>query len=173
MNNSKLVGILNITPDSFSDGGAYNEAESAAKQLKLVLMHQLTIPADPNKTMPINLDVTLTIIEWLKNKAHELAAQGLEPEQIILDPGIGFGKTVTQSWKLIKDAVLFTKLGYPVMYGHSRKSFLNNITDRIFSQRDPETAMISAYLANSGVDYLRVHDIEANANAIRLSKCLE
>jgi dihydropteroate synthase len=266
MSNSKLVGILNITPDSFSDGGAYNEADTAAKQLdlmlsanpdvidigaistrpktilpsveeeiarfekilpgiipilnkssipisidsynyqtilylldkipvawindqsgcidsriidlvrekqlKLVLMHQLNIPADPNKTIPVNLDVTLIVIEWLKNKAHELGEQGLKPDQIILDPGIGFGKTSTQSWKLIKDAILFTKLGYPVMYGHSRKSFLNNVTDRDFSQRDPETAMISAYLANSGVDYLRIHDIDSNAKAIKLSKCL-
>jgi dihydropteroate synthase len=138
--------------------------------LKLVIMHHLTIPTDPKKTIDEGIDVTLEVKNWLKSKANYLISQGIKPNQIIIDPGIGFGKTAAQSWQLIKDAKSFTKLGYEVIYGHSRKSFLNSVTNKPFAERDFETALLSNYLAKNNIDYLRVHNIELNKRAIKLSE---
>ena len=110
---------------------------------------------------------------WLLEKANSLIAQGIRKEQLILDPGIGFGKTAQQSWQLIKAAKSFSELGYQIMYGHSRKSFLNLVTSQDFAMRDLETAILSGYLANAEIDYLRVHDVESSARALKLSAMLQ
>ncbi len=137
-------------------------------ELKLVIMHHLTIPASPTKIMPIESDVVSVVKDWLMKKVDYLVSMGIKQSQIIIDPGIGFGKNAIQSWQLIKEAKEFIDLGYSVMYGHSRKSFLNAVTDLDFAKRDLETAIISLYLANCGVDYLRVHDLESNSRALKL-----
>ena len=140
--------------------------------LKLVVMHHITIPVDPTKTLPEEIDVTSFIKEWLLKKANYLIERGIRKEQIILDPGIGFGKTAQQSWRLIRNAKILANLGYPIMYGHSRKSFLGLLTDKPFAERDLETAVLSSYLSAQGVDYLRVHDVESSARAIKANQYL-
>ena len=263
MKKSKLVGILNITPDSFSDGGLYNELSKAEKHLefmlshkpdiidigsistrptnalmpsieeeinrfkkvlpaitkllknshtqisidsynfetvrylsdklplawindqsgfidkrmidfaknnglKIVIMHHLSIPASPEILIPEHIDAVSTVKNWLLDKVLYLQTKGISSNQIIIDPGIGFGKSASQSWELIKNAEVFTKLGYLTMYGHSRKSFLNKITDKQFIDRDLETSILSGYLSESGIDYLRVHNVEITNRAINL-----
>ena len=128
-------------------------------KLKISIMHHLSIPADPSNIVPESLNVVEVVKEWLLKKAEYLISQGINQEQIILDPGIGFGKNAAQSWQIINEASAFTSLGYSVLYGHSRKSFLNLITDNSFTERDLETAILSKYLADAGVYYIRVHDI--------------
>jgi dihydropteroate synthase len=134
--------------------------------LKVSIMHHLDIPTDPTNIIPESSNATEVVKEWLLRKADHLIAQGIAPEQIIIDPGIGFAKNATQSWQIIKEARTFANLGFPVIYGHSRKSFLNSITNKIFAERDLETSIISLYLARCGVDYIRVHDAELNARAL-------
>lgn len=140
--------------------------------IKLVIMHNVTLHVDPDKTVPEHLNVTSVVKDWLLKKAEYLMSNGIRKDQIIFDPGIGMGKTAEQSWQLIRDAKNFVDLGYSVYYGHSRKSFTNLITDKPFSQRDIETAVISSYLSSQGIDYLRVHDVEMNARAISVNKYL-
>ncbi len=140
--------------------------------IKLVIMHNVTLHVDPKKTVPEDLNVTSVVKNWLLEKAEYLMDNGIRKEQIIFDPGVGMGKTAEQSWQLIRDAKIFVDLGYPIYYGHSRKSFMNLITDQLFSQRDIETAVISSYLSSQGVDYLRVHNVEMNARAISVNKYL-
>lgn len=135
---------------------------------KLVIMHHLTIPADPSKYLAQELDAVEEVKTWLLKKAEHLINNGVEANKIVLDPGIGFGKTANQSWQLIKQAKSFTKLDFPIMYGHSRKSFLNLITNKEFIQRDLETAIISSYLADAGIDYLRIHNVEATKQALKI-----
>lgn len=141
--------------------------------LKLVLMHNITTHVDPKKTIPEDVDVTLFIKNWLLEKAIFLQSKGIRKDQIIIDPGIGFGKTAIQSWKLIREAQVFVKTGYEVLYGHSRKSFMNLITDLPFSQRDLETSAISLYLATQEVHYLRVHNTLLNARALKIAPFLQ
>ena len=140
--------------------------------LKLVIMHHFTIPTNPANIIPIELDVVSVVKDWLSKKIYYLVNMGVSKSQIIIDPGIGFAKNAIQSWQLINRAKELLDLGYPIMYGHSRKSFLNTVTDLDFAKRDLETSVISLYLANCGVDYLRVHDLESNSRALKLREFL-
>jgi dihydropteroate synthase len=140
--------------------------------IKLVIMHNVTLHADPKKTVPQELNITSVVKDWLLRKADYLMSYGIRKDQIIFDPGVGMGKTAEQSWQLIRDAKIFVDLGYPVYYGHSRKSFTNLVTDKPFAERDLETSVISSYLSSQGVDYLRVHDVEMNSRAISINKHL-
>ncbi len=150
----------------FRDQRIINLAKNT--DIKLVLMHNITIHADPTQIVPQELNITSVVKDWLQSKTEYLIKQGIQKEQIILDPGIGFGKTAEQSWQLIREAKKFLELGYPIMYGHSRKSFMNLITDKPFAQRDLETALLSLYLSDQGVDYLRVHDMLLNSKLLNL-----
>lgn len=140
--------------------------------LKLSIMHNMGLPVDPSKHIPDDINVVDFVKNWLGEKAEFLLKQGIKKEQIILDPGIGFGKTAKQSWQLIKCAKEFTDLRYEVMYGHSRKSFMNLITDKAFAERDLETSIISFFLSMQGIDYLRIHNTEINNSSVKIAEKL-
>lgn len=137
----------------------------------LVLMHSLTIPADPQRTL-LSQDPVGEVIAWGQSLLAQAEEAGIRRTHIVLDPGIGFGKTAGQSLALIKDIVRFCELGVPVTVGHSRKSFLSLFTDKKSEQRDPETLAISWYLAERRVHYLRVHDVKSHAAMLRIRAAL-
>ncbi len=260
----KLVGILNITPDSFSDGSKYSSPENALAQaikmkeegadiidvgaestrpgaiaitpeeeierlepvlrilkkvkipisvdtrnpdtawmaskyphvryindvsglnsdeiienikdhyLGCIAMHSLTVPADPQ--VVISGDPVEVIKKWAEETLIRLQKNGIGKEYIILDPGIGFGKTPEQSIELIRRAgevaEFIHSLGAEVLYGHSRKSFLSEITAKPAPDRDAETAEISRYLLSQKIDYIRVHNIAANKAALETRSAL-
>ena len=246
---TQLVGILNITPDSFSDGGQYLELDEAinrAAQLfqdgasivdvgaestrpgatiltpeqewmrlepvltKLIALYPNKISVDtyhPETTErvlrlgdviindvtgmnnPEMIEVVLNnhariiishlpgkdiqaahsgeliddverIKRELLQKATYLESKGLEHEKIILDPGIGFGKTKGLNHKLLKFAELIPE--YPVMIGYSRKRFLGE--DRMEIEPNIEAGKIAV---DSGASYLRVHDVENHAVLVK------
>jgi len=252
MNKTKLVGILNITPDSFSDGGAFfrsqdalvhikqlandgayiidigaestrpgatplsadeewqrlepvlkllpqvnnvqfsldtRHAQTARKALaynihwindvsgfsdlgmqqavrnadcKLVVMHSLSVPADKNIVLSDSLDAVEEILGFAKHRIQELENAGIKRDRIIFDPGIGFGKTASQSWEIVRGIKRFEVLGVPLLVGHSRKSFLSSTS----ADRDAATLAVSRDLINQGVSYLRVHDVAAHARML-------
>ncbi len=129
-----------------------------------VFMHALSIPADPSQHFPYGaslLDCMMDCLyEWAVHKVRALHAKGLRSDQIILDPGIGFGKTRGQSLQLIKQIGRLTDLGVPLLVGHSRKSFMNACTQAPASERDIETLGVSAALYREKIDYLRVHQVD-------------
>lgn len=135
--------------------------------IKLAIMHNTGLPAGGNNISE-DQDITLVVKEWFLDKIVYLKNLGIKDEQIILDPGIGFGKNANQSWKIIRDAESFIELGFPILYGHSRKSFFNNITQLDFVQRDLETIIVSYHLANLGVDFLRIHDVESHLRMLKV-----
>ncbi len=128
----------------------------------LVAMHSLGIPPSPVQTLDPNSDPVRGVMQWMEDVVTRLCDQGIGRERIILDPGIGFGKTPEQSFELIKRVNELKQLGRPVLVGHSRKSFLSLLTAKPAAKRDAETLSISEYLAQSGVDYLRVHDVASH-----------
>jgi dihydropteroate synthase len=261
---TKIVGILNITPDSFSDGGKYISPEAAlehaidmvkagadvidigaestrpgavlldaeqewsrlkdtlplicnnlkntrisidtrhpqnaAKALNLgvdwvndvsggnnaemleiikdfeadyVVMHGLTIPADPAVTIAENLDAVRVLKNWVFTKMNLLDEAGINLDKVIADVGIGFGKTAKQNWELIYYAEEFLNIGVRVLFGHSEKSFLKTIADNDAGQRGVETSVVSAFLARKNVDYIRVHDVKTNLRAIKTAKIFD
>ncbi|MEY3182108.1 MAG: 2-amino-4-hydroxy-6-hydroxymethyldihydropteridine pyrophosphokinae [Pseudomonadota bacterium] len=125
-----------------------------------VFMHALTVPVDPEQHLPYSEAVIDTLYQWGTNKIRQLVAAGMREEQIILDPGIGFGKTVGQSLQLIKQIARLRALGVQILVGHSRKSFMQAFTQVYASERDVETLGISGALHRAKVDYIRVHAVD-------------
>ena len=91
---------------------------------------------------------------------------------MIVDPGLGFGKTLTHNLDILRQVESFKQHGCPVLIGHSRKSFLGGLLDLAVAERDPATAMVSALLTGRGVDILRVHDVRASRQAVLLAEAL-
>jgi dihydropteroate synthase len=139
---------------------------AAKENLTYVAMHSLTIPAD--KAVVLSADPVAAVHRWIEELLETSSSAGLSGDKIIVDPGIGFGKTSTQSWELVKCCAQFKHHGVKLLVGHSRKSFYNDVTDRPFADRDLETQVTSFYLASQGVDYLRVHDVGGSLRALRV-----
>ena len=136
---------------------------------KIIVMHNLGIPADKNKIVPKNLDVIQVIIDWMKNKLEKLTDSDVKKEQIIFDPGIGFGKDAEQSINILNNIDKLRILDLPLFIGHSKKSFLSNfIPESHLNIADiaDKTLIISKYLAEKQVEYLRVHDVAKNKTVL-------
>jgi dihydropteroate synthase len=97
---------------------------------------------------------------------------GIQAEQIILDPGVGFGKTVAQNLELVNRLDEIKALGYPVLLGPSRKSFIGYTLDLPPEERLEGTAAVCAVGIVRGADILRVHDVEAIARVAKMSDAL-
>lgn len=138
-----------------------------------ISMHNLGIPANKSITLPINQPVLPLLKAWCEQRYHYLIQLGLLPAQILLDVGVGFGKTAQQNRQLLQQCYQLTATGVPLMIGHSRKSFLNPIMAIPYADRDLETAVLSVDLADQGVRYLRVHDIEATQRALRVKEYMQ
>src|SRR5215210_446990 len=259
-----LVGILNVTPDSFSDGGDFFDPESAARRAAVMLDEgaaiidvggestrpgsdpvsqdeeiQRVIPVierilavrpeavisidtyraetaaaaleagarlvndvtalrgDPSmasvveeagcpvvlmhmkgepKTMqeePRYEDVVREVRDFLAQRAEVAVAAGLRPENVIVDPGIGFGKNLEHNLALLRDLDALVDLGFPVLVGASRKRFIGTITgveearERVFG-----TVATTVLAYQKGAKYFRVHDVRANRDALAIAEAV-
>lgn len=248
---TKIVGILNITKNSFSDGGQYFEYQDSIKHLQELISQGADIidigaestkpyskPIESkeqlNKLLPIleyikekNLDIPISIdtrsaevakkcIEYgakiindvsgldydkeminvlveypnikiiiqhsqgtpenmqispqynnlmddiyinLKNKVDYAISKGIKKENIIIDPGIGFGKTKEQNFEILKRWQEFKTIGCPILIGLSRKSLLN-IPDADNTEKDLYSLALNSILMNEKIDYIRVHNVK-------------
>lgn len=137
-----------------------------ASACKYVVMHSLSVPADPEKVLPDNVDATVTVYSWGERILQTLYDAGIATERVILDPGIGFGKTAGQSWNLLRGVPQLVELAAPLLVGHSRKSFFRLTGEHEAAERDMETHMVSCWLAQCGVPYIRVHDVAGTKRAL-------
>lgn len=128
----------------------------AARGCSIVTMHARGIP--PTKAGVVEGDIWAELSAWASARVIFLEQCGFARSHIILDPGIGFGKTPSQTLDIIRNIDRLKTWGCPILVGHSRKSFLTSINPQIPApHRDIETLAFSHYLAQKGVDYLRVH----------------
>ena len=257
-----VIGVVNVTPDSFSDGGNYEEADAAIKHgLALVdegadivdvggestrpgasrvsedEERQRVVPvvaALAAAGVPVSIDtmrastaaaaldagavlvndvsggqadsalprlvaeagVPYVVMHWrghsdrmqqhaeyddvvgevcaeLLSRVDAVTSAGVRPEQIILDPGIGFAKTAPHNWTLLAHLDALVALGYPLLVGASRKSFLGELlkTDepRPPAERDDATAALTVVAALAGAWAVRVHAVRASADAVRVA----
>ncbi len=252
-----LMGILNITPDSFSDGGKFNNEKAALLQavrmveegadiidvggestrpgstevsadeeiqrvtpvIKL-LRKELNIPisvdtyraktaeaaikagADMiNDVWGLKYDAEMALVAAKYNvpvcimhnrttgtdyqnliediinelaESIEIAHQaGIKDENILLDPGIGFAKTFEQNLEVMRQLDAFKCLGYPILLGASRKSFIGKVLDLEVCDRLEGTLAITAAGIMKGCDVVRVHDIKENMRVSKIIDCLE
>ena len=124
------------------------------------IMHMNGEPGDMQKN-PTYHDVVEEVASYLDKQAKELIDRGLPRELILIDPGIGFGKTQQHNLLLMKSAKRFQELGYGLLWGISRKSVIGHLTGKQnASQRLSGTLASSLYGAQMGVDILRVHDVD-------------
>ncbi|WP_437204858.1 dihydropteroate synthase [Planctomicrobium sp. SH664] len=252
----RLMGIVNVTPDSFSDGGRWESVDAAVAQaLQLVedgadlldLGGESTRPgADPvseaeelrrvipvierlivETSVPISIDTTKAAVAraalaagavivndisgltfdphmievcaasrcgviamhmqgtpqtmqlnphyehvvqevtgYLQQRVAVLERAGIEPERVMVDPGIGFGKTPQHNLDLLSHVRDLRSFGRPVLIGHSRKGFLGKLIGRQVDERLAGTIGVSIALAAQHVDMLRVHDVRAVRDAL-------
>ncbi len=143
--------------------GALDDAclsKIAAQGCKFVATHSVSIPASSREeiisfqTSPIEI-----ILAWAEKKIAHLKQCGFSEENIILDPGIGYGKTLYQNIALLQDVAQLKQFGCPVFIGHSRKLLLSLFTQKPPAERDLETIALSDYLTHLDIDYLRVHNV--------------
>jgi len=256
------MGILNVTPDSFSDGGAHSTAEAAILHAEAMIAEgadiidiggESTRPgADPvssedeaNRTLPVIRalagsgavisidtmkaevaeaavnagariindvsactsdkdmvrvvaesgagivlmhmkgeprtmqsnpsyeDVVQEVAAYLKARANSLVTAGVAQESIMLDPGIGFGKTMTHNLRLLANLEKISEAGFPVLAGISRKSFIGTITGRDVNERLAGTLAGLVWCLTKGIHVLRVHDVPQTLDAIKVVKALK
>jgi dihydropteroate synthase len=134
-------------------------------QCQIVLMHNLAIHSNPNLIINPNLNIVAEIFNWAMQKIKLLVAKGIKKTNIIFDPGLGFSKNASQCIKILKEIKTYHNLEVPILVGHSQKSFLDAIEINDLS-RSQKTLLISKYLAQNQVQYLRVHNVGDNHNAI-------
>ena len=140
---------------------------AANHDVPVVLMHIKGTP----EVMQLNAhyDCLLTeIMEYLEQSIDIAEGAGIDARQIIIDPGIGFGKSVEDNLKIIRHLAELKSLGKPILLGPSRKSFIGKILNADMDQRDEGTlASISAAIMN-GANILRVHDVGPARKAAQL-----
>jgi len=139
---------------------------AAAAKCEVVAMHSLGVPPSRDRVLDQEYCVMAQLLEWGEARIEQLERAGIARQRIILDPGIGFGKTPEQSLEIILRADELHKLKVRILIGHSRKSFLNIFSTRPAAERDGETGVLSAMLASNGVHYLRVHNVAINARSL-------
>lgn len=135
---------------------------------KIVLMHNMGVPADKNITLPEHCEAVHEVAIWAKIALYNLDSVGIDASRVIVDPGIGFGKTQNQSFDIIKEIASLDDLGCEILVGHSRKSFFDMFTDKNFADRDVETIAASLFLAQNNVEFLRVHNVEHHVRALNI-----
>lgn len=132
-----------------------------------IAMHHLTIPADSAVTLAQDRDSYTEVEQWLLQRMEDWDRAGLDFNRIIFDPGIGFGKNGLQSAELLRQAGRFRRHGLRVMIGHSRKSFLKNLSLQSQEEKDLATVGASLHLCRQHIDIIRVHNIPMHTAAYR------
>ncbi len=140
---------------------------------QVVAMHAMSVPVDPTLLLPSDRPPLVQIEEWIEKKKEQWVSENLDLSNIIIDPGIGFGKTSIQAYELMSQCQALRKSGLRLLVGHSRKSFMTGITDRPAGQRDLETLGLSMGLCQQGVDMIRVHQPFIHQRAYRAWAHLE
>ncbi len=254
-NNTYIMGILNVTPDSFSDGGKWNSIDNALKHTEKMISEgadiidiggestrpgyvQITGEEEISRVVPVaeeikkRFDIPLSVDTYKSSVAkaaldagadmindiwglqydpemaetiagydavcclmhnrneavykdlisdiksdlgkciEDARTAGIDNDKIILDPGIGFGKTYEMNLKVLKELKKFTSLGYPVLLGCSRKSVIGNTLSLPADERLEGTIVTTVKAVMCGCAFVRVHDVKENYRTIKMAKAI-
>ena len=250
-----IMGILNVTPDSFSDGGKWNDYDDAMRHAEEMIScgcdildiggestrpghHQISEEEEIGRVTPLitaikkNFDIPVSI-DTYKSRVAEAAIQagadmvndiwgfqydrdmaplvkregvscclmhnrneavydnfiedmyqdlkkcvetakaaGIADDKIVLDPGVGFGKTYEMNLDVMKHLDRFCDLGYPMLLGTSRKSMIGLTLDLPVTEREEGTLVTTVMAVQSGYGFVRVHDVEKNRRAIQMTEAI-
>jgi len=150
-----------------SDPGMFRLA--AARDVPIVLMHMKGSP-DNMQINPTYGNVVEEVLAFLLSRADAAMQAGIKRERIVLDPGIGFGKTTEHNLALIASLKRFVDTGFAIVLGASRKRFIGQITGRyVPTERMAGTISTTIAALNAGVQIVRVHDVPENLDAIKVA----
>ena len=160
------VDMLNDVSALDFDQLSYQVVKDSGKPI--ILNHSQGIPENMQNN-PTYDNVLLDIFDYFENKIKFLKDNGIKDEQIIIDPGIGFGKTLEHNLEIISKISIFHSLGYPIMVGPSRKSFIGKIMgEKDNPQRLGGTIASVLYSYLQGIQLFRVHDIQETNEALKV-----
>ena len=216
-NRTYIMGILNVTPDSFSDGGKWNTMDHALMHAEAMIKDGadiLDVGGESTRVADAAVQAGADLVNdvWglkydpdmagviakhdvacclMHNKANteynnfliDMLAEtqecvniargaGIKDERIILDPGVGFGKTYEMNLETMNHLELFQHLGFPVLLGTSRKSMIGLTLDLPVDQRVEGTVATSVIGVMKGCAFVRVHDIKENKRAILMTEAI-
>jgi dihydropteroate synthase len=149
----------------------------AAAQVPYVVMHWRGHSANMRE-LATYVDVVTDVCDELTRRLDAVLAAGVHPDAVVLDPGLGFAKNAEHNWALLANLDTLIALGRPVLVGASRKSFLGSLLGatpeepRPVMERDDATAAVSAIAAYHGAWGVRVHDVRASADAVRVAAAM-
>ncbi|WP_343032280.1 dihydropteroate synthase [Marinicella rhabdoformis] len=258
----KIMGVLNVTPDSFSDGGQFNQLDAALVQaeemiaagadiidiggestrpgaalvsideelsrvipvikalrqahpdltisidtskaevmdvaihaganfindvnaleghgdddaIEVAVKHDVDVCLMHKKGLPENMqdnpeydDVVQTVLDYFEQRVEACLSYGMDPDRIILDPGIGFGKTLEHNLQLLRNTATIKQMGFPVLIGVSRKSMFGDLLNRNVDERLPGSLAVAQFCYLQGADIFRVHDVQATHDVLTTS----
>jgi len=144
---------------------------AADREVPVIVMHSIDTPVVPDRRVDYE-DVVEDVIRTLDERILLAEKAGIPRERIIVDPGVGFGKTAAESFELLGRLDEFDALGCPVLVGHSHKSMFDHV-DRTPDDRRDATVAATALAADRGVDIVRVHDVAENRAAVDVHQAVK
>lgn len=147
-------------------------ALAAERSVPVVIMHMQGTPRDMQLN-PAYGDVVAEVIDWLDAQAEKAIRGGLSRDKILIDPGIGFGKNLEHNLEILRRLSEFRSLGYPIVLGTSRKSFIGSILDLPAEERVEGTIATVVHGITQGAAIVRVHDVKEAARASKITDLIE
>ncbi|MFC6726714.1 dihydropteroate synthase, partial [Halobium palmae] len=141
---------------------------AAEREVPVVVMHSIDAPVVPGKTVEYD-DVVEDVLEELRERVLLAEKAGIPRHRVVVDPGIGFGKSTAENFELLGRLDELRALGCPVLVGHSHKSMFEGVGG---DGGDDLSGTIagSTIAAANGADIVRVHDVEGNVRAVRVAE---
>ena len=161
------VGASIINDVTALRGDPRMAAVAARSRARVILMHMAGTPRTMQKR-PRYHDVVSDVAAFLTRQAKLAQASGITRERILVDPGLGFGKTMAHNLALMRALPRFVAMGYPVVIGPSRKSFIGQTLDADVNDRLPGTLACAASAFWDGAHMVRVHDVKACAQLLQM-----
>ncbi|WP_109427576.1 dihydropteroate synthase [Aggregatibacter kilianii] len=135
--------------------------------LPVCIMHMQGQP----RTMQLNPhydDVVTDVLKFMQQRTEQCLTSGIKKENLLWDPGFGFGKSVQHNYRLLQQLSVFCEQGYPVLAGISRKSMIGAVLDKTVEQRMVGSVSAALIAAMKGACILRVHDVGETADALKI-----
>ena len=166
-----MTEAANVGMDLINDIRSLTEQDALQTAVKLDLpvciMHMQGAPRTMQNN-PQYQNVVEEVLESLLQRAQHCVEEGIRPQHLILDPGFGFGKTISQNFKLLQKLGDFCITGLPLMVGLSRKSMIYKTLDISTEEALNGTTVLNTVALLNGADILRVHDVKEAVQAVRL-----
>lgn len=163
------AGLINDVRALERDGAVEAAVETG---LPVCLMHMKGAPGTMQQN-PEYRHVVRDVATYLMDRVRVCEAAGIPAENILLDPGFGFGKTLEHNLQLLSALEQLPVLGYPLLVGMSRKTMLGQITGREVSERLPASLAVATISALKGASVIRVHDVRETVDAVKVVKAMQ